>query len=459
MGNDSVKHPKGLYACGLVFTCERFAYYGSKSLLLLFLATAVAEGGLGLDAADAAVIGANLMAFTYLAPVIGGVISDRWLGARYCVVIGALIMAGGWFIGYFATSVMHVHALIAVVSIGTGLFKNQLNAMVGELYTDASQKDSAFSILYSFVNVGSFFGSLILAYLCANTFATEVNGTLVQGFQKCFALSGVMMLVATVVSVLGWRVLGDAGKLPQKMLSHGDEGQKVLSAEEANRALTSDEKKRVIAITIISAFTIIFWTAYYQASTSVLLYMNTYVNMNVGSFAVPPVWIETTLNGLLCILLGPVMAAIWSKLSNRPQGDLTMIQKVSLGFIFLGVAFVFMVGAEFTRGVGAPETAKASVVWLIGFTVFQTIGEMCFSPLGNSMVSKHAPAKYLTVLMGVWTLATFAASKASGYVQGIMESMGMMQVFIAIPVILIVSAVLLLVFDKKLEAMLTAGQK
>ncbi len=415
-------------------------------------------------------------------------------------------MAGGWFIGYFATSVMHVHALIAVVSIGTGLFKNQLNAMVGELYTDASQKDSAFSILYSFVIVGSFFGSLILAYLCANTFATEVNGTLVQGFQKCFALSGVMMLVATVVSVLGWRVLGDAGKLPQKMLSHGDEGQKVLSAEEANRALTSDEKKRVIAITIISAFTIIFWTAYYQASTSVLLYMNTYVNMNVGSFAVPPVWIETTLNGLLCILLGPVMAAIWSKLSNRPQGDLTMIQKVSLGFIFLGVAFVFMVGAEFTRGVGAPETAKASVVWLIGFTVFQTIGEMCFSPLGNSMVSKHAPAKYLTVLMGVWTakasvvwligftvfqtigemcfsplgnsmvskhapakyltvlmgvwtLATFAASKASGYVQGIMESMGMMQVFIAIPVILIVSAVILLVFDKKLEAMLTAGQK
>ena len=95
----------------------------------------------------------------------------------------------------------------------------------------------------------------------------------------------------------------------------------------------------------------------------------------------------------------------------------------------------------------------------MGFTVFQTIGEMCFSPLGNSMVSKHAPAKYLTVLMGVWTLATFAASKASGYVQGIMESMGMMQVFIAIPVILIVSAVLLLVFDKKLEAMLTAGQK
>ena len=354
---------------------------------------------------------------------------------------------------------MHVHALIAVVSIGTGLFKNQLNAMVGELYTDNAQKDSAFSILYSFVNVGSFFGSLILGYLCANTFATTVDGNLVQGFQKCFGLSGVMMLVATVVSVLGWRVLGDAGKLPQKMLSHGDEEKKVLSAEEANRALTPEEKKRVIAIVIISAFTIIFWTAYYQASTSVLLYMNTYVNMNIGSFPIPPVWIETTLNGLLCILLGPVMAAIWTKLSKRPQGDLTMIQKVSLGFIFLGVAFVFMIGAEFTRGVGAPETAKASVAWLMGFTVFQTIGEMCFSPLGNSMVSKHAPAKYLTVLMGVWTLATFAASKASGYVQGIMESMGMMQVFIAIPVILIVSAVLLLVFDKKLEAMLTAGQK
>ncbi len=457
MGNSSVKHPKGLYACGITFTCERFAYYGSKSLLLLFLATTVAQGGLGVNAADAAVIGANLMAFTYLAPVIGGVISDRWLGARYCVVIGALIMAAGWMIGYFATSVMHVHALIIVVSIGTGLFKGQLNALVGELYDDNNQKDSAFSILYSFVNVGSFFGSLILGFLYANTFAKQVDGQLVFGFKQCFGISGIMMIVCAIVFVLGWKVLGDAGKLPQKMLHHSDEGgEKVVSAAEANRPLTKAEKRRVIAIVIISAFTIIFWTAYYQASTSVLLYMNTYVNMNVGSFPVPPVWIETTLNGLMCIILGPVMAAIWTKLSNRPQGDLTMIQKVSLGFIFLGVAFVFMVGAEFTRGVGGPATAKASVVWLIGFTVFQTIGEMCFSPLGNSMVSKHAPAKYLTVLMGVWTLATFFASKASGYVQGIMDKMGMMQVFIAIPVTLIVSAIILLVFGKKLEAMLTS---
>ena len=453
------KKPFGFYVCALGFTFERIAFYTAKYLLAIWIVTEVASGGLGLPDEKGVAMSAAFVAWTYITPIFGGYIADHWISPRICVPVGMILMGLGYLCTWKADSMGLVWAMIILVSIGTGLFKNQLNAMVGELYTDASQKDSAFSILYSFVNVGSFFGSLILAYLCANTFATEVNGTLVQGFQKCFALSGVMMLVATVVSVLGWRVLGDAGKLPQKMLSHGDEGQKVLSAEEANRALTSDEKKRVIAITIISAFTIIFWTAYYQASTSVLLYMNTYVNMNVGSFAVPPVWIETTLNGLLCILLGPVMAAIWSKLSNRPQGDLTMIQKVSLGFIFLGVAFVFMVGAEFTRGVGAPETAKASVVWLIGFTVFQTIGEMCFSPLGNSMVSKHAPAKYLTVLMGVWTLATFAASKASGYVQGIMESMGMMQVFIAIPVILIVSAVILLVFDKKLEAMLTAGQK
>lgn len=458
MGNNtSVKHPKGLYVCSLTFTFERFAYYGSKSLLLLFLAEVVLNGGLGVSAADAAIIGSNLIAFTYLAPVIGGIILDRWLGARYCVVIDALIMAAGWFIGYFATSVMYVHALVAVVSIGTGLFKGQLNALVGELYDDNTRKDSAFSILYSFVNIGSFFGSLIMGFLYANTFATVVDGHVVFGFRQCFAVSGAMMLVCAAFFFFGWRFLGDAGKLPQSRLG-GSEHHEV-SKEDANRPLTPAEKKRTTAIIIISAFTIIFWTFYYQASTSVLLYMQNFVNMNVGSFAVPPVWIETTFNALLCILLGPVMAAIWTKLANRPQGDLSMLQKVALGFIFLGAGFVFMVGAEMSRGASLDPSIKASVAWLFGFIAFQSLGEMCFSPLGNSMVSKHAPAKYLTVLMGVWTLATFAASKASGYVQGIMDKMGMLQVFIAIPVILIISAVLLLALNKKLTTMLEASDE
>lgn len=182
--------------------------------------------------------------------------------------------------------------------------------------------------------------------------------------------------------------------------------------------------------------------------------MKDYVNMYVGSFEIPVMWIETALNGFLCVVLGPIMAAIWTMLSKREKGDLSMAQKIALGYVFLAVAFGFVIAAELSRGVGSPATVKTSVIWLMLFVLFQTIGEMCFSPLGNSLVSKIAPAKYLSLLMGVWACATFFANKAAGYVQMIIEKMGLMQTFISIPVILVVGTFILLAFNKKLTAMI-----
>ncbi|MGL5714585.1 MAG: peptide MFS transporter [Paraclostridium sp.] len=446
------KHPKGLYICGLTFTFERFAYYGSKTLLLLFLAEAVATGGLGINYTQAAAIAANLTAFTYLAPIFGGMICDRWIGARYCVIIGSVIMSAGYALGYFATSVMWVHAMIILISIGTGFFKGNLNALVGELYDDNNRKDAAFSILYTFVNLGSFIGSLLIGILYTKTFAVVENGVVLQyGFRECFMLAAAMNLVGGIMFALTMKHLGEAGKYPQKMLDKqaGNE-----TSKDADRPLSKKEKDRVKVIFILSFFSIFFWVFYNQAGSSLALYMKDYVNLSVGGFEIPVMWIETTLNGLLCVALGPVMAAIWTKLSNRPQGDLSMAQKIALGYIFLAVAFGFVIVAEFTRGVGAPSTVKASVVWLLFFVVFQTIGEMCFSPLGNSLVSKIAPAKYLSLLMGVWAAATFVANKAAGYVQMIIEKMGLMQTFIAIPIILVIGTVIILIFNKKLTAMI-----
>jgi dipeptide/tripeptide permease len=445
------KHPKGLYICGLTFTFERFAYYGSKTLLLLFLAQSVATGGLGIDYAAAAAIAANLTAFTYLAPIFGGMICDRWIGARYCIIIGSVIMAAGYALGYFATSVIWVHAMIILISIGTGFFKGNLNALVGELYDDDTRKDSAFSILYTFINLGAFVGSLLIGILYTNTFAVIEHGQIVQyGFRQCFMLAAIMNLVGGTIFAITMKHLGEAGKYPQKMLDKS-----IKDSKDADRPLTKKEKDRVKVIFILAFFSIFFWVFYNQAGSSLTLYMKDYVDLSIGSFEIPVMWIETTLNGLLCVILGPVMAFIWTSLSKREKGDLSMAQKIALGYLFLAVAFIFVIGAEFTRGIGAPTTVKTSVLWLIFFVVFQTIGEMCFSPLGNSLVSKIAPAKYLSLLMGVWAAATFVANKSAGYVQGIIENMGLVQVFTAIPVILVVGVVVILILNKKLTAMIS----
>jgi dipeptide/tripeptide permease len=175
--------------------------------------------------------------------------------------------------------------------------------------------------------------------------------------------------------------------------------------------------------------------------------------MNVGGFNVPLAWFDS-LNSLVCILLGPVLAALWLKLSKRPKGDMSLFKKTGLGLIFLGLAFLTLVGAEISRGVGSPDTVKTSIVWIIAFGVLLSLGEMLFSPLGNSFVSKYAPKRALGVLMGVWTFATFIAGQGYGYIYKFTLQFDMIKVYSIIPVILFVAAALLFVFDKKLSTLI-----
>jgi len=438
------KRPLGFYVCSIAFMLERMAYYSAKFLIFMFVAATIATGGLGLTKAEAAIIQSNLVAFTYLAPVIGGYIADRHIGARYCIPVGLLLMSGGYYMGSMATGAAGMNIMVALVAIGTGLFKGNASAITGKLFNNKEQLDSAFSTQYSFVNAGAFIGTTAVGILYATTFAQGE----VLGFRTCFQLSAVICAIAAAWFVFGGKFMGETGKKPFKAGQLEDKKEKV-----DNKPLTKGDKKRVFAIVLVSMFSIVFWVFWYLTYLAAYDFGELYINMNVSGFQVPLSWFDS-LNSFACMALGPILGIVWFKMSKRPKGDLSLFKKLGLGLGFLGAAFLMLVFAEISRGIGAPETAKASLGYLFAFGVLLTIGEMCFSPLGNSFVTKYAPGKLLGVLMGVWTFATFVAGKTYGYLYAIVSSYSPIQAYTAVPVILFVAAFILFVFDKKLTSLL-----
>lgn len=434
--------PFGFYVCASTFAFERAAYYSSKFLLYIFLTTAIISGGLGIDKGQAAMMQANLVAFTYLSPIIGGYISDRWIGARYTIPVGMFIMGAGYYVGSIATSASMINIMIILVAVGTAFFKGNLSAVCGQLFDDEEKLDAAFSVQYSFVNIGSFVGTTAVGILYLKTFAHDG----ILGFSPCFLIAAIVCIVGGLWFMFGWRWLGNAGKRPFK------EGVVEDSAAHVDaKPLNLRDKKRIAAIVLVSLFSVLFWVFWYLTYLAVYDYA-VYVDMFVGGFEVPLAWFDS-LNAFMCIALGPVLAGLWIKLSKRPQGDISLFKKLAIGFIFLGLSFFMLVGAEFSRGVGSPESVKASIIWIILFGVLLSMGEMFFSPLGNSFVSKYAPGKMLSVLMGVWIIASFLAGKSYGVLYAFTLKFDMIKVYIAIPIILFVASAILFVFDKQLHSL------
>ncbi|MDW8799751.1 peptide MFS transporter [Clostridium sp. A1-XYC3] len=437
------RRPFGFYVCSFAFTLERFAFYSAKWLIAVFVVATVAKGGLGLSAAEGAKMSANLVAFTYLAPLIGGYISDRIVGARYLVPIGMILMGAGYLVGWQASSAAMVNLMIILVSIGTGLFKCQTNAITGRLFDDPRQLDSAFSIQYSFVNIGSFIGTTIIGVLV---------GT--KGYAFCFLICAIMMFIDAAWFIFGWRFLGETGKKPFKVDEHEEVKEKQLVEEK--KPLTSMEKKRVAAIVLISFFSVIFWVFWYLAYMPVYYYWggdNALANWTIGNFTVPTAWFDS-LNALMCISLGPILGGLWVKLAKRPQGDLSMFKKTALGMLLLGLSYVIFAMADVTRGGNL-----ASLGWIIAFGIVLSLGEMVFSPLGNSFISKFAPPRLLSRMMSVWVLAVFFAGKSYGWLYEFTLKFKFASVYFVIAGIAIAAGIILWLLDNKLNSLVVKDEE
>ena len=443
MENKKKGLPFGFYVCCLSFSFERLAYYAAKWGLATFIVTAAAYGGLGLDKSVGAVMSSNMVAFTYITPIIGGYIADRWVSPQILVPVGEILMGLGYLAAWKANGIGMLWAMIILVSVGTGFFKGNVSGINGRLFPLAEQEelDTVFNLQYMFVNIGSFCGTTFLSMLALSA-----------GYRTMFLVCGIFLFIDCAWWIFGMKSFGEAGKKPFKL----DNREEKKSDAEANAPLTKLEKNRVIAICIVTLFSGIFWLIWYMAYMPVYYEFGPieqggmgWANWNIGSFQMPTAWFDS-MNGLLCIILCPVFAGIWAKMRQRPQGDWGMFTKTALGIIILGLCTASMVLAAVISGEGTKDPAG---IWVIILTaVAMTVGEVIFSPLGNSFISQYAPKKLLGTLLGVWPLIIFFSGKLYGPLYNWLANFSFIKAYGAVTLIIIGCGVVMLLFTKKFDA-------
>jgi POT family proton-dependent oligopeptide transporter len=405
-------HPKGLFLLFATEACERFSYYGMRALLVLSMvaATEANNPGFGWTRGDALKLYAWYTGLVYFTPLIGGWLADNFLGQRKAVIIGALVMAAGQFT--LAASVakdinLFYFGLILMI-IGNGFFKANISTMVGELYPKGDgRRDGAFTIFYMGINLGAFIAPLVCSTLGEKVFSWKYG----------YMAAGIGMILGALAQViLSQQFLGDLGRKPSAQRAKAQSGG-------VNLPLTKDERDRLKVIFMLFIFVMLFWASFEQAGGLMNLYASEKTNRLLGSFEVPAGWFQSV-NALFILLLGPVFAILWQALANRGKSMPTPIKMMS-GLLLTGLGFVCMVAAVFDQ----QANGKASMIWLVLAYLFHTMGELCISPVGLSMVTKLAPLRLASLMMGFWFLINFFANVLAGYIGAYAETAGELTVF------------------------------
>lgn len=430
-------HPKGLYLLFTVEMWERFSYYGMRALLIFYLTKTWVDGGLGINEQTGSLIYGFFTGFVYFTPIIGGWLADNFLGQRKSISIGAFTMMAGQFCLAFEQSKTFLFIGLALLIIGNGFFKPNISVLVGQLYEpNDKRKDSAFTIFYMGINLGALMAPLITGYL-----AVRYN------YNYGFLAAGIGMLLGQLFFLsLGNKYLGDIGKYPsvKNNAQHNDTSKKPL---------TKEEKERTAVIFILVGFVIFFWAGFEQAGSSISLYTDKFIDRSVFGFTIPSEWFQSV-NPLFIVLLAPLFTLLWNGMANKGK-EPNIPVKMGMGMILLGLGFIFMVGAVMERGENSADiTIKANLAWLVFAYLIHTTGELCLSPIGLSMVSKLAPVKLASLLMGVWLLSSFVANIAAGFLASSVSSLGAMTVFASITVVSVLLGLVLLLINKRLSKMM-----
>jgi POT family proton-dependent oligopeptide transporter len=470
-------HPKGLGLLFLTEMWERFSYYGMRALLVLYLVNAQHW-----TAEKAATLYGNYTMLVFLTPLIGGYLADRVIGTRRSLVIGGIIIAAGHFtLALQGEAAFYIG--LGLIIVGTGFFKSNVSTQVGQIYADGdARRDAGFTVFYMGINTGAFLGPIVCGYLAASPD---------WGWHYGFAAAGVGMLLGLITYVwgrerylpgIGLPAFGvpaakESAGTPISNPMHGIGGAVVggalgfLGGGWLGLAMGSviggalgiailgshgEERRRVYAIFIVAFFVVFFWAAYEQAGSSMNLFADRNTDLTLGghlSKPIPAAWFQSVNAGFI-LMFSPVFAWIWMMLGRRKLEPSTAMKMV-IGLALLGTGFVFMVvGAK-----GADQGLRVSWVWLTSAYLSHTLGELCLSPIGLSYVTKVAPVRFASLMMGVWFLANAAANKLAGTIAAMVEKIPTLTQFYTIFVVSSFSAAFLMLLCVPLLKRLTASVK
>jgi POT family proton-dependent oligopeptide transporter len=430
-------HPRAL---GFLFATEmweRFSYYGMRALLVLYmvdylLLPAQQKQVLGLGAFRTALesvfgpLGTQPFAsqiygfytgLVYLTPIFGGLLADRVLGQRRTVILGAALMAAGHFMMTFER--LFLLALVTLI-LGNGCFKPNISTQVGSLYAPGDRRrDRAFSIFYVGVNLGAFLAPL-------------VSGTLGEtyGWHYGFAAAGVGMTIGLIIYLIA------TPTLPKDAF---------VRRETSGEPLGREARRAILALLILMLPVSLFWATYEQQGNTIVLWASRYTDRHFLGAEIPITWFQA-FNPFMIFAFTPFIVALW-----RRQGahEPSTVAKLAIGCFLNAVSWLIMLAAARITGDG-----HASWLWLLAFFAAITIGELYLSPTSLSLVTKAAPARMLSMMMGVWLAANFIGNFLAGFIGTFWSSMSKPGFFLMLSLIAAASGLFIAALHRPLRAVL-----
>ncbi|WP_426000385.1 peptide MFS transporter [Caulobacter sp. DWR1-3-2b1] len=374
-GRSLFGQPVGLTVLFLTEMWEKFSFYGMRALLVYYMTKQLL-----IAQEEASLIYGFYAAFVYFTPIVGGYVSDRWLGRRKSVIIGGSVMALGHFMMAFEPA---FYGALALIAVGNGLFLPSLPSQIGALYGPADpRRHRAYNVYYVGVNLGG-----LLAPLVCGTLGETL------GWHYGFGAAGVGMLAGLVIYVLGRKHLPadpPRGRLVQSGPMTRAGGQKFL-----------------LVLLGVGLCVIVFRGAYEQVGNTVALWSDKDVNRIAGGFTIPATWFQA-LNPLLVFVLTPLFLAHWSHQAAKGH-EPSPLAKMSLGAFTVASAFLLLAVVATMSG-----RAPASWIWLAAFFALLTAGELYILPVGLGLFARLAPGGMVATTIAAWFLAAFAGNLLAG---------------------------------------------